>query len=197
MCVSVNSLNIWNLGALVLSLSDLRPSLHSSLLCTEGRLSSLVSWVSWLPAWFGTCKALVGDEEEREGEVECFSSLPCWGGLSSRGSPPSDPSIHSTDPQVPAFVRWPLPWTQAHHLYSCSSLDCLCSSVSWITIYWIVSPPVHIWSGSCHPGWILTDLWIKLLARGDGDRWPVALHWEDWVMARLWVLLIGHDLLSD
>ena len=42
-CVSVNSHSIWNLGVLVLSLSDLRPSLHSSLFCTEGRLSSLVS----------------------------------------------------------------------------------------------------------------------------------------------------------
>lgn len=72
--MSVNSLNIWNLGVLVLRLSDLRPSLHSALFCTVGRLSSLVSWVSWLPAWFGTCKVLVGDEEEREGEAECFPS---------------------------------------------------------------------------------------------------------------------------
>lgn len=104
-CVSVNSHSIWNLGVLVLSLSDLRPSLHSSLFCTEGRLSSLVSWVSWLPAWFGTCKVLVGDEEEREGKAECFSSLPCWGGLSSSGSPPSDPSIHKHRPTGSSFCQ--------------------------------------------------------------------------------------------
>lgn len=61
------------------SLSDLRPTLHSSgLFCVEGSLNSLGSEVSWLPAWLGPCEGLVtgvGVREGQEGGAEFFSSL--------------------------------------------------------------------------------------------------------------------------
>lgn len=56
------------MGVRVLSLSDLRPTLHSSLFCTEGRPSSLGSGVNWLPAWFGKCGVLVVEEEVEDSE---------------------------------------------------------------------------------------------------------------------------------
>lgn len=60
---SLNSLNIWDLVALVLSLSDLRPTLH--LLLDSVQEEGLPGQA--LPAWFGTCEALVRDWEGMKG----------------------------------------------------------------------------------------------------------------------------------
>lgn len=150
--VSLNSLNIQDLGVLILSPSDLRPTLHFSLFCTESRLSSLGSRVSWLPDWFGTCEVLVGDEEEEKRERLSVSPLyPAGVGCPAVVHLLSDPSTHNTDPQVPAFIRWPWPWTQATasavaNLWITSLLPCQLDN------HFLVFPPVNIWRGSCCPG---------------------------------------------